>query len=428
MDKRVLAGFVPLVDCAVLVAALEKGFAREHGIELVLVREPSWSSLRDHLVLGHVDCAHALAPLPIASTLGVGHVEAEMLVPFVLSRGGNAITLSSALAREIERLLGAVPAAPAAWGRGLASIVESRSKPLTLGMVHPFSGHNFELRYWLGAAGIHPDQHVRIVAIPPPLMTESLAVGHVDGFCVGEPWSSLAVERGIGRIVATKAQLFPRGVEKVLAVRPTLAAEGAVLRALVAALAAAAAWVDAPSNHEEVAALLARPAYVDVPPAIIMRSLGGRLELGGGARLAEPDFLYFHRYSANYPAVDEALWIYAQMLRWGNSRRGCTSARVPRQCFDRSFPGTLRRSATRPWARPELTTTSHRPRATSMRTCGSSVYIRRSSTRVRSSERETCTTMRPRRAQRVRSWCTRRVGVACTGRVTRRKKIVESAA
>jgi NitT/TauT family transport system ATP-binding protein len=316
MSERILAAFVPLVDCAVLVAAHEKGFAREHGLDLSLVREPSWSSLRDHLNLGHVDCAHALAPLPIASALGVGHVEAQMLVPFVLNRGGNAITLATSLANEIERRA-SQPLSPVDWARGLSRALMLRNKPLTLAMVHPFSGHNFELRYWLAAGGVHPDQHVRIVAIPPPLMVESLAAGHVDGFCVGEPWNSLAVERGIGRIVATKAQLIPRGIEKVLAIRLALAADRARLHALLEALSAAAAWVDEPRHREEAAAMLSRREYLDIPAALIARSLAGKLELGNGEVLDEPDFLYFARHDASFPATREALWIYAQMLRWG---------------------------------------------------------------------------------------------------------------
>jgi NitT/TauT family transport system ATP-binding protein len=240
-----------------------------------------------------------------------------MLVPYVLSRGGNAITLSAALADEIETRAEATPcASPLEWGRGLARTVAGRRKPLTFGMVHPFSGHNFELRYWLAAAGIHPDQHVRIVAIPPPLMVESLVAGHVDGFCVGEPWSSLAVEHGIGRIVATKAQIFPHGIEKVLAVRPPIADRG-VLAALLDALASAAAWVDEPANHAELAELLARPAYVGLGAELVARSLTGRIALGNGAVLADRDFLYFSRYDAGRPAQEEALWIYAQMLRWG---------------------------------------------------------------------------------------------------------------
>jgi NitT/TauT family transport system ATP-binding protein len=299
-----------------MVAAREKGFMRERGIDFELVREPSWASLRDHLNLGYVDCAHALAPLAIASTLGVAHVEAEMIVPLVLSRGGNAITLSIGLARAVERAVGGSPGSAAAWAEGLARVAGSRDKPLTLAMVHPFSGHNFELRYWLASAGIHPDRQLRIVAIPPPLVVDSLAAGHIDGFCVGEPWSSVAVERGIGRIVATKSQLFPHGVEKVLAVSPTLTGRPA-LRPLMEGLLHAASWVDEPANHAEMAAILGRSQYLDLPAEIIFRSLEGRLAVGDGAALDDPDFLYFRRYGANVPAEEEALWIYAQMLRWG---------------------------------------------------------------------------------------------------------------
>lgn len=324
MTRQVLAAFVPLVDSAVLVAAREKGFGSGHGIELELVREPSWASLRDHLNLGYVDCAHALAPLPIASSLGIGQVQLDTLVPFVLGRGGNAVTLSASLVADIERSAGAlVGDGPRGAAQALGEYLAERRVPLTLAMVYPFSGHNYELRYWLASAGIHPDRDVRLVAIPPPLMVESLRAGHVDGFCVGEPWNSLAVDEGIGRIVATKAQLFPRGIEKVLAVRHSLAADAAKLDALLRALAAAAEWCDAPAHHAELAALLARSEYLGVPAPLIERALRGRLQRGGGVVLDEPDFLYFHRYAANAPNRFEALWIYAQMVRWGHVAPSC---------------------------------------------------------------------------------------------------------
>src|SRR5262245_49435060 len=220
MAERIVAAFVPIVDCAVLVAAREEGFAAQHGIDLALVKAASWASLRDHLNLGHVDCAHALAPLPVASTLGVGHVQVDCFVPFVLSRGGNAVTVSARLYDEMLEAAGERGlSTPAAAADALAAVVKKRAVPPTLGMVFPFSNHNFDLRYWLAAAGIHPDRDVRLVAIPPPLMVDSLRAGHVDGFCVGEPWNSLAVEQGLGSIVVKQSQLFPFAVEKVLALR-----------------------------------------------------------------------------------------------------------------------------------------------------------------------------------------------------------------
>ncbi|HZF28515.1 MAG TPA: CmpA/NrtA family ABC transporter substrate-binding protein [Gammaproteobacteria bacterium] len=334
MAERIAAAFVPLVDCAVLVVAREQGFAEAEGFELELVREPSWASLRDHLNLGYVDCAHALAPLPVASTLGVGHVQVDCFVPFVLSRGGNAVTVSTTLHDEMQDAAGERGiATPAAAAEALAAAVRRRASPPTLGMVFPFSNHNFDLRYWLAAAGVHPDRDVRLVAIPPPLMVDSLRAGHVDGFCVGEPWNSLAVAEGIGRIVATNAQLVPRGAEKVLAVRASVEYQPRRLGALLRALAAAAQWADDPGNHGALAALLARQEYVGAPAELIELVLRGRLALGDGRAASHPDFMYFHRHGANLPRAEEALWAYAQMVRWGQVRAHATLQRLAARVF-----------------------------------------------------------------------------------------------
>jgi two-component system, oxyanion-binding sensor len=319
MTERIAAAFVPLVDSAVLIAAHECGFAREQGIALTLLREPSWASLRDHLNLGHVDCAHALAPLPVATALGAGHVQVDCVVPFVLSRGGNAITLSRPLADAMtEHLPGSEPLRdPRQTGAALAAAIRARKAPLSLAMVFPFSSHNYDLRYWLAAAGLHPDRDLRLVTIPPPLMVDSLRAGHIDGFCVGEPWNSLAVAQGLGRIVATKSQIFPHSPEKVLAVNPALAAESEPLDALLRALAAAAQWCDDPGHRAELAALLARPEYVGVDASLIAAALAGQPSPLATSDHGDPDFLYFHRHDANRPRREDALWCYAQMLRWG---------------------------------------------------------------------------------------------------------------
>ena len=351
MAERVSAAFVPLVDCAVLVAARELGFAKAEGIELDLVREPSWASLRDHLNLGYVDCAHALGPLPIAATLGVGHVKAEQIVPFVLSRGGNAITVSTRLADEMRAAApGSTLGTPAEAGRALAAALHARGTPATLGMVFPFSSHNFDLRYWLASCGVHPDRDVRLVAIPPPLMVESLRAGHVDGFCVGEPWNSVAVSAGLGEIVATKSQLFPHSVEKVLAVRAPLEARLDQLGPLLRALAAAAEWCDQPANRPELAARLARAEYLGTPVEIIEAGLSGLLLAGAKSR-SDADFLRFHGDAANVPRPEDALWIYAQMARWGQLARSAaaqaTAMRVFRSDLLERYVGSSASTATR---------------------------------------------------------------------------------
>jgi len=340
----VIAAFVPLVDCAVLVAAREQGFAAAEGIDLHLVKERSWASLRDHLCLGHVDCAHALAPLPVALTLGVGHVQVDCLAPFVLGRGGNAVTLSLRLVDEMQATRADALAGPAEAAGALASVVRRRAEPLTLGMVFPFSNHNFDLRYWLASAGVHPDRDVRLVAIPPPLMVDSLRAGLIDGFCVGEPWNSLAVAEGQGAIVTTQSQLFPRAVEKVLAMRAAFAADEEVLVRLLRALDAAAAWADDPAHHAALAAQLARPDYLGVAPELIEAILSGRQRLGPHAQANDPDFLYFHRRAANLPSAANGVWAYAQMVRWGQIAPGEKEQRLAAEVFRpdlyrRSLPG-----------------------------------------------------------------------------------------
>lgn len=341
MTERVIASFVPLVDCAVLVAAREQGFAASEDVDLHLVKEPSWASLRDHLCLGHVDCAHALAPLPVALTLGVGQVQVDCVAPFVLGRGGNAVTLSTHLVNQMQRLSPDALAGPAEAGKALAAVVRGRASPLTLGMTFPFSNHNFDLRYWLASAGVHPDRDVRLVSIPPPLMVDSLRAGLVDGFCVGEPWNSLAVAQGLGYIVATQSQLFPRAAEKVLAMRAAFAENAERLSRLMRALDAAARWADDPAHHPALAAQLARSEYLGVAQTLIEAILAGRQRLGADAQLNDPDFLYFHRRAANLPSAANGVWAYAQMVRWGQLAPGDEHQRLAADVFR---PDLYRRS------------------------------------------------------------------------------------
>jgi NitT/TauT family transport system ATP-binding protein len=316
MSRTLQAGFVPLIDAAPLIVAAEQGFAAAEGIVLKLVLQSSWASLRDHLNLGHIDCAQALAPLPIATSLGLGQVRASLAVPFVLSRGGNAITLSIELTDEIRTANdGTNPPNARAWARALAIAIRQRTGPVTLATVYPFSGHNFEIRYWLALAGLHPDRDVRLVAIPPSLMVDSLRANQIDGFCVGEPWSSIAATEGIGEIVATKSEIFPNGIEKVLAMPSAMFADSATMAALLRAVAAAARWCDQPKNHRELAELLGRPEYVDSDPELNFNVLSGCLPIAG--RSPDHEFIYFSRLDANRPSKLDALWVYAQMLRWG---------------------------------------------------------------------------------------------------------------
>jgi NitT/TauT family transport system ATP-binding protein len=338
--RTVRAGFIPLVDAAPLVVAAEKGFDRLEGLRLQLVRETSWANIRDRVNLGHFDCAHMLAGMPIASSLGIGHVAVPTVAPFLLGLNGNAITVSLGLYRDMLATgAGDAPLDPAAQGAALREVIEERkrlhARPLTFGMVFPFSCHNYELRYWMAASGVDPDRDIRLVVIPPPLMVDSLKAGHIDGFCVGEPWNSLAVEAGIGRIIATKAALWNMGVEKVLGVRAQWAEDNRpLLEALVRVLYRAAQWADSPANREELATLLAQPGYVGAPRDIILRALTGHMVLQNGeSPTPVDDFLVFNRQAANFPWSSQAVWIYTQMVRWGQIEASDQAELAARRCF-----------------------------------------------------------------------------------------------
>lgn len=326
--ERLRVGFIPLVDCAPLVVARDLGFAEAEGLELDLVRETSWANIRDRVVLGHFDAAHMLAPMPLAARLGLGHLTAPILAPWVLNHGGNSIAISTAL-HAAGGAWGAVDD-PAAAGRVLARLVAERAErgeePLTFASVHPFSCHDQQLRHWFAAAGLDPDSDLRIVVVPPSYMVDAMAEGGVDGACVGAPWPSLSVEAGVGRILLTTGAIWPATPEKVLGVREVFAERRPeALAALLRALDRAGAWIEDPANRADLAARLAHPEIVGVAEAVVMRALSGELRAGrDGAPVSVPGFLRFHGPGAhgaiNRPRVADGLWLAAQMLRWGQVR------------------------------------------------------------------------------------------------------------
>src|ERR1700753_3223052 len=242
MTAPLRIGFIPLVDAAALIVAVDKGFTAAEGLEVELVREVSWSNVRDKLNIGLFDAAHLLAPVAIASSLGLGHVRVPIVAPFNLGLNGNAITVSPELHAELMGELEGDRFDPMATAQALARVVAVRRKagdaPLTFGMTFPFSTHNYQLRFWMGAGGIDPDEDVRLVVLPPPFMVDSLASGQIDGLCGGAAWHSIAVDRGVGKILHFGSEIMQRAAEKVLAVREAWAEKNsqklsALIRAVV---------------------------------------------------------------------------------------------------------------------------------------------------------------------------------------------------
>ena len=321
-SRSIVIGFIPLLDCAPLIVAHERGFAAEAGIELTLVRETSWANIRDRVVVGQFDAAHMLGPMAIASTLGIGHLQVPMIAPYSLGLGGNAITVSTALWEQMTQYGARAGAAPQIQGEALRRVVRVREQahrsPLTLAMVYPFSCHNYELRYWLAASGIHPDRDVRLVVLPPPLLVDALREGQVDAFCVGEPWNSLAVAVGAGCIAAPTSAIWRLSPEKVLGCRLEWSQRHPEkLSALLRALHRASQWCELPVNHGDLAQLLAQPKYVGTSADILLHGISNQLRLTPGEPTEHvQDFYVPARQAATFPWTSHALWFYSQMARW----------------------------------------------------------------------------------------------------------------
>lgn len=302
-------GFVPLTDCAPLVMAQELGLFKKYGLRVMLSRELGWATIRDKVIHGELDAAHAVAGMPVAATLGLNSIACDCLTALVLNLHGNAITLSADL-----------------WNRGVrdgkslrAEITRTRGeKVFTFGVVYSFSSHNYLLRNWLTAAGIQPDRDVRIVVVPPAQMVTNLKAGHLDGFCVGEPWNSLAVRAGEGCAVAVSAELDPLHPEKVLMVRREFAEKRDKEHvALVAALLEACAYCDQPENHKAIISILARPEYVNVPEDVVRCGLSGPFCFTKKDARSISDFCIFHRHDANEPSADKAGWVMRNLRTSG---------------------------------------------------------------------------------------------------------------
>ena len=307
---RLRLGFVALNDAAAMIVADARGFFAEEGLEVDLVREVSWATIRDKVDVGALDAAHMLAPMALAAGASVD--VNPLVAPMALNLNGPAVTLSSRLAGVVD---------PDGGASGLARLVARRraegASPITLAVVFPYSTHNYVLRDWLSRAGIDPDRDVRLTVAPPSRMADLLAGGVVEGFCATEPWGAAAVAAGAGVAAVRASQLWPRTPDKVLAVTEAWAAERPdVLAALVRALWRAAAWADA--NRAELAAILAQPHYVDAPREVIAASLSDMI---------------FHADGANAPDPAHAAWLLAQMTRWGHLPASADTARIAQRVY-----------------------------------------------------------------------------------------------
>ena len=330
-------GFIKLTDMAPLAIAYEKGYFEDEGLYVSLEAQANWKVLLDRVIDGELDGAHMLAGQPLGATIGFG-TRADIITAFSMDLNGNAITVSNDIWRQMKPHvpLGAngKPAHPikADYLKPVVDQYRAEGKPFNMGMVFPVSTHNYELRYWLAAGGIHPgyysgtditgqiDADVLLSVTPPPQMPATLEAGTIYGYCVGEPWNQQAVFKGIGVPLITDYEIWKDNPEKVFGVSAAWAEKYPnTHRAVIKALIRAGRWLDENNNanRAEAVEILARSEYVGADYAVIANSMTGAFEYEKGDKRSLPDFNVFYRYFATYPYYSDAIWYLTQMRRWG---------------------------------------------------------------------------------------------------------------
>jgi len=330
-------GFIKLTDMAPLAVAYENGYFLDEGLFVTLEAQANWKVLLDGVIGGQLDGAHMLAGQPLAATIGYG-TEAHIITPFSMDLNGNGITVSNEvwemMKPNIPTMDDGRPQHPIS-ASALAPVVDqfrSEGKPFNMGMVFPVSTHNYELRYWLAAGGLHPGYYspenvtgqiaadVFLSVTPPPQMPATLEAGTINGYCVGEPWNQQAVFKGIGVPVITDYQLWKNNPEKVFGISADFAEQYPnTTLAVTKALIRAAIWLDENenANRPEAVEILSRPEYVGADYEVIANSMTGFFEFEKGDKRDIPDFNVFFRYNATYPFYSDAIWYLTQMRRWG---------------------------------------------------------------------------------------------------------------
>ncbi|QKQ27852.1 ABC transporter substrate-binding protein [Candidatus Reidiella endopervernicosa] len=331
-------GFIKLTDMAPLAIAYEKGYFEDEGLYVTLEAQANWKVLLDRVIDGELDGAHMLAGQPLGATIGFG-TQAHIITAFSMDLNGNAITVSNDIWKQMK------PHVPHKDGKpvhpikadALKPVVEKykdEGKPFKMGMVFPVSTHNYELRYWLAAGGIHPgyyapekgdtsgnvDADALLSVTPPPQMPSTMEAGTIYGYCVGEPWNQQAVFKGIGVPVVTDYEIWKDNPEKVFGVSKSWADKNPNTHIrVVKAMIRAAKWLDEKNNanRPEAVKILSQSNYVGADYDVIANSMTGTFEYEKGDKRDVPDFNVFFRYNVTYPYYSDAIWYLTQMRRWG---------------------------------------------------------------------------------------------------------------
>jgi nitrate/nitrite transport system substrate-binding protein len=304
-------GMIALTDCSPIVIAHEKGLFKKYGINSTVTKGANWAAIRDNLSSGTIQATHMLIGMPIASTMGLaGSPKKPMIIPWLLNRNGQAITLKTdwkgKVADDPKALMPFVKQA------------QNLGEPLTFAMTFPTGTHAMWMRYYLAAGGINPDKDVSLIVVPPAQMVANMKIGKMDGFCVGEPWGARAIADNIGYTSVSTQDIWKDHPEKVCAFLAEFADKNPnTVKAVLKALHEASVWLDNMDNRPEQCDIVSRPTYINCDAKTILGRLQGHYDYGDGRKKEDDHYMHFSKRNCNYPQPKYAKWFLSQYRRWG---------------------------------------------------------------------------------------------------------------
>jgi len=318
--KGAKLGFIALTDAAPLFVAKEKGIFARHGMpDVEVLKQASWGTTRDNLVLGSegngIDGAHILTPMPYLISAGrvtQNNVPVPMYILARLNLAGQCISV----AKEHMGDKVALDTKPfkAALERKKAS-----GKSVKAAMTFPGGTHDLWIRYWLAAGGIDPDKDIETIVVPPAQMVANMKVGTMDCFCVCEPWNEQLITQGIGYTALTTGELWKDHPEKALGMRASWVDKYPnAAKALLAAVMEAQQWCDKPENRDELAGIVAKRQWINVPATDVVKRMKGEFDYGDGRKVMNsPHIMKYWADNASYPYKSHDLWFLTEDIRWG---------------------------------------------------------------------------------------------------------------
>ena len=319
--KGVKLGFIALTDSAPLIIAKEKGLFDKHGLpETDVAKQASWGATRDNLVLGGaangIDGAHILSPLPYLMQTGKV-TQNNKPVPMAILARLNLDSQGISVAKEYAETGVQLDASKL---KAAFEKKKAEGKEVKAAMTFPGGTHDLWIRYWLAAGGIDPNKDVSTIVVPPPQMVANMKVGNMDVFCVGEPWNEQLVNQGIGFTAATTGELWKGHPEKALGLRADwIERNPNAAKALLMAVMEAQQWCESMDNKAEMAEILGKRQWFNVPTKDVLGRLRGDINYGNGREAKATDlYMKFWKDGASYPFKSHDTWFMTENVRWGN--------------------------------------------------------------------------------------------------------------